>query len=253
MALAYFSHGGKQIAFIDEGEGEPIVLIHGFASNFVTNWIGPGWVKTLTDAGYRVLALDNRGHGRSFKSHDPDDYYPEKMASDTIALLDHLRIRRAHIKGYSMGARISAFVALAQPGRVASLVFGGLGINLVKGVGYWEPVAEALLTDEPETITDKNALAFRTFAEQTRSDRKALAACIQTSRELVTREQIRSIETPALVAVGTKDDIAGSARELADLLPNGVAFDIEGRDHMLSVGDRRFKEKVIGFLRENAL
>lgn len=253
MALAHFSHGGKQIAYVDEGEGPPIVLIHGFASNFVTNWIGPGWVKTLTGAGYRVLALDNRGHGRSFKSHDPEDYHPEKMASDAIALLDHLDIRRAHVKGYSMGARISAFVALQQPGRVASLVFGGLGINMVKGVGFWAPVAEALLADDPETITDKNALSFRVFADQTRSDRKALAACIETSRELISRERIGSIEVPTLVAVGTRDEIAGSPHALAELLPNGQAFDIEGRDHMLSVGDRRFKEKVLEFLRENPL
>jgi pimeloyl-ACP methyl ester carboxylesterase len=253
MGLAYFSHNGKQIAFIDEGDGEPIVLVHGFASNFVTNWIGPGWVKTLTEAGYRVLALDNRGHGRSFKSHDPEDYYPAKMASDVTALLDHLGIRRAHVKGYSMGARISAFAALAQPGRVSSLVFGGLGINMVRGVGDWEPVAEALLTDDPQSITNKNALAFRAFADQTRSDRKALAACIKTSRELATPGQISSIEAPALVAVGTNDDIAGSPHALADLLPNGEAFDIEGRDHMLSVGDRRFKDKVISFLRENSI
>lgn len=253
MALARFSHDGKEIAYIEEGDGEPVLLIHGFASNFVTNWIGPGWVKTLTEAGYRVIALDNRGHGRSFKSHDPEDYYPEKMATDAIALLDHLNIRRAHVKGYSMGAKIAAFVALAQPGRAASLVFGGLGINMVDGVGDWEPVAEALLAEDRESITDKNALAFRVFADQTRSDHKALAACIQTSRKSATREQIRTIEAPALVAVGTRDDIGGSPHPLAELLPRGTAFDIEGRDHMLSVGDRRFKEKVIEFLKENPL
>lgn len=253
MELARFSHDGKEIAFIEEGEGEPIVLIHGFASNFVTNWVGPGWVKTLADEGYRVIALDNRGHGRSFKSHDPADYHPEKMAGDAIALLDHLKIRRAHIKGYSMGARISAFVALAQPGRAASLVFGGLGINMVEGVGDWEPVARALLAKDRDSISDKNALAFRLFADQTKSDHRALAACIQTSRQAVTREQMRSIQAPALVAAGTRDDIAGSPHALAELLPNGTAFDIEGRDHMLSVGDRRFKERVLEFLRENPL
>jgi len=126
-----FVHDGFEIAFLDRrpegGAGEPVLLIHGFASTHHVNWVGPGWVKTLGDAGYRVVALDNRGHGRSHKSYDPADYTPERMAGDAAALLDHLGISRAHVFGYSMGARISAFLALAQPQKVATLILGGLG------------------------------------------------------------------------------------------------------------------------------
>lgn len=257
MAIDTFSNGGVKLAFIDEkpaqAPGEPVLLIHGFASNHRVNWVSPGWVKTLNDAGYRAIALDNRGHGESFKSYDQADYTPSILASDAKALLDHLGIGRAHVMGYSMGARISAFLALAAPQKVASLVFGGLGIGMVDGVGDWDPIASALLAEDPEQTTHPRGRAFRTFADQTKSDRLALAACIETSRELLTPEDMAGITQPTLVAVGTKDDIGGSAAALAALMPNAESFDIEGRDHMLAVGDRTFKKRVLEFLAANPI
>jgi pimeloyl-ACP methyl ester carboxylesterase len=251
--MQFFSHNGFDLAFIDQGEGDPVFLIHGFASTHYVNWVSPGWVKTLRDAGYRVVAFDNRGHGASSKSYNPVDYYPDMMASDAAALLDHLGIERAHVMGYSMGARIAAFLALDEPARVATLVFGGLGIGMVEGVGKWDPIAAALVAEDPSAITDPRGKQFRMFADQTRSDRQALAACIATSRELISELDIASISQPVLVAVGTEDDIAGSSEELAGLLPNGQSFAIEGRDHMLSVGDRTFKARVLEFLKEHPL
>jgi len=253
-----FHNDGFEIAFIDQspangGEGEPVLLIHGFASSYLVNWISPGWVKTLTEAGYRVIALDNRGHGRSTKSYNPAAYTPSEMATDAAALLDHLGIEKAHVFGYSMGARISAFLALEHPEKIATLILGGLGYGMVDGVGDWDPIADALVAPDPEAISHPRGKMFRTFADQTRSDRQALAACIATSRELVSEAQMTTITAPVLVGVGTKDDIAGSAQRLAALLPNGEAFDIEGRDHMLAVGDRTFKARVIEFLKEHPI
>src|SRR5664279_1068036 len=97
-----FRHGEVEIAFLDEGEGEPIVLVHGFASNKQVNWVHPGWVATLTRAGRRVIALDNRGHGASSKLYDPASYHSATLAEDVRALLDHLAIRDADVMGYSM-------------------------------------------------------------------------------------------------------------------------------------------------------
>jgi non-heme chloroperoxidase len=91
---------------------------------------------------------------------------------------------------------------------------------------------------------------FRAFAEQTKSDRQALAACIRGSRDLVERSDMAKIEAPTLVAVGTKDDIAGSPQELAALMPDARALDIPGRDHMLAVGDKVFKAAVLDFYAE---
>lgn len=248
-----FSHSGFDFEYIDEGQGDPVLLIHGFASTFQVNWVATGWVKTLTDAGYRVIAHDNRGHGKSTKSHDRDDYYPELMASDAAALLEHLAIGRAHVMGYSMGARIAAFLALEYHQKIQNLVFGGLGMGMVHGVGLWDPIADALLASDPAAITDARGQAFRKFADQTRSDRHALAACISTSRKLLSEDQISSIDAPTLVAVGTNDDIAGEPEPLAKLLPRGSSFEIVGRDHMLGVGDKTFKQRVVEFLAENPL
>ncbi|MCA1440985.1 alpha/beta hydrolase [Ensifer sp. IC4062] len=247
-----FVHEGMEIAFFDEGDpsGDPVLLIHGFASSANVNWVYPGWLKTLGDAGYRVIALDNRGHGKSSKPYDPSLYHPQQMAGDAAALLVHLGIGEAHVMGYSMGARISAFLALAHPDRVRSLVFGGLGIGMVTGVGDWDPIADALLASSLESVTHPRGRMFRAFADQTKSDRQALAACISTSRDLLSPEDVARIEVPVLIGVGTKDEIAGSAQELAALMPRAQALDIPGRDHMLAVGDRVFKKAVLEFLGE---
>lgn len=253
-----FNHHGFDLAFLDRQpsagtRGDPVLMIHGFASSHYVNWVAPGWVKTLNDAGYRAIALDNRGHGQSTKSYEQADYTPEEMASDAAALLDHLGIASAHVMGYSMGARIAAFMALADPDKVATLVLGGLGVGMVDGVGDWDPIADALLAEEAAAITHARGKMFRAFADQTRSDRRALAACIVTSRTLLGEDEVARISQPTLIAVGTRDDIAGSPDELAALMPNARAFSIEGRDHMLSVGDRTFKKRVLEFYAENPL
>lgn len=245
-----FTHDSLSLAFIDDGprDAPAIMLVHGFASNHLVNWVGPGWIETLTRAGYRTIAIDNRGHGQSDKPHDAAAYTPPKMASDIIALLDHLGIGRAHLFGYSMGARICAFTALANPSRVESLVFGGLGIGMVEGVGAWDPIAGALLAPSLDDVVDERGRMFRAFADKTGSDRIALAACISSSRTLLTPDQVASIAAPTLIGVGTTDDIAGAPEPLAAMMPHAEAFAIEGRDHMLAVGDKTFKAAVLDFL-----
>src|SRR5215813_8335717 len=139
-----FQSDGVRIAYWDEGEGEPVLLIHGFASNVATNWIDPGWVATLAASGRRVIAFDNRGHGQSEKLYDPEHYGAPVMAEDALRLLDHLGIERADVMGYSMGARISAFLVLAHPARVRSAVFGGLGGNMLRPMRGTDQIARAL-------------------------------------------------------------------------------------------------------------
>jgi pimeloyl-ACP methyl ester carboxylesterase len=245
-----FQHGSVEIAFLDEGEGEPVVLIHGFASNKEVNWVQPGWVATLTRAGRRAIALDNRGHGKSSKLYDAAAYHTAKMAEDARALMDHLGLDRADVMGYSMGARITAFLALKHPGRVRSAVLGGLGIHLVDGVGLPESIAEALEAPTADHAADPVGRTFRTFADETRSDRAALAACIRGSRQTLRQDQAAAIRVPVLIAVGTEDRVAGSAHALAPLIPGAQVLDITGRDHMRAVGDKVFKAGVAKFLEE---
>jgi pimeloyl-ACP methyl ester carboxylesterase len=248
IPMQTFSSSGVDIAYLDVGEGEPTLLIHGFASTAHVNWVYPGWIDTLTAAGRRVIALDNRGHGASAKLYEPAAYHTGAMAEDARALLDHLDIGLADVIGYSMGARISAFLALTHPHLVRSAVLGGLGIKLVDGVGLPETIAEALEAASLDDVTDPQGRTFRAFAQQTRSDRLALAACIRGSRNLMSRDEARQIGCPVLVAIGTKDDIAGEAEPLVELLRQGEALAIPNRDHMTAVGDKVFKAGVLDFL-----
>jgi pimeloyl-ACP methyl ester carboxylesterase len=248
--MTQFSHDGVEIAFLDEGEGDPVVLVHGFASNKEVNWVATAWVSALTRAGRRVIALDDRGHGQSAKLYDPADYHSAIMAEDVRALLDHLDLPRADVIGYSMGARITAFLALAHPERVRSAVLGGLGSRLVEGVGLPDTIADALEGPSLAAVTDPTAYLFRAFAEQTKSDLRALAACLRGSRQMLSRDEVGRIAVPVLVAVGSKDLIAGSPQALADLIPAARALVIPDRDHMLAVGDKAFKAGVAAFLSE---
>lgn len=247
-----FDSDGVAIAFIDAapegGSGDPVLLIHGFASNHAVNWVNTLWVRTLTQAGYRVVALDNRGHGESQKLYDPDAYGSDIMAQDARRLLDHLGIERADVMGYSMGARISAFFALDAPERVRSVLLGGLGLHLVEGRGLPDGIAEALEAEPGAPAPNPTAAAFRTFAEQTKSDLRALAACMRGSRQALSRAEVAQIEMPVLVTVGTLDTVSGSGPALAALLPNATSLELPNRDHSTAVGDRGHRAGVLDFL-----
>lgn len=245
-----FRNGPVEIAYLDEGEGEPVVLLHGFAANKEFNWEQSRWIATLTGAGRRAIAPDLRGHGASSKLYDPAQYHTTLMAEDVRALLDHLGIGRADVMGYSMGARTAAFLALAEPDRVRSLILGGLGIRLIDGGGLPQQVAEALEAPSLAEVRDRPSRAYRVFAEATGSDLAALAACIRGARQSLTRAEAARIAAPTLIAVGTRDDVAGSPHELAALIAGARAVDIPGRDHMRAVGDAVYKQAVLKFLAE---
>ncbi len=246
-----FSSSGLNLAYQLHGEGPPVLCIHGFASSGKVNWIDTGWVKTLTGAGYQAITLDNRGHGASDKPHDPDLYHPALMAGDALALLDHLGIEQAAVLGYSMGARIAAFLAYGHPERVPALIFGGMGINLINGLSDGNDIIAGLRAPDLSDLTHPTARQFRIFADHTGSDREALAACMETSREPMARADVRRIEMPVLVAVGEADEMAGTPQALAELLPHGEAFIIPKRDHMRATGDKAFKAAALEFLATN--
>ena len=243
-----FLSDGVSLAYDVFGAGRPILLIHGFASNVEINWVSTGWVETLVGAGYRVIALDNRVHGKSQKLYDPNLYFAHEMAADAARLLDHLGIARLPVIGYSMGARIAAFLALAAPERLSCAVFGGMGLNLVTGLADSEAIISALTAETLAEVTDKAGRQFRIFAEHSRADRAALAACMINSREPMPEADVRRIDTPILVAVGSNDEMAGPAEALAALLPHGEAFTIARRDHMRATGDAAFKDAALAFL-----
>jgi pimeloyl-ACP methyl ester carboxylesterase len=173
------------------------------------------------------------------------------MADDVRALIDHLGLPRADVMGYSMGARNIVFLAVANPEHVRSAVLGGVGGHLVGGVGLQpDVIVQALEASSLAAVTDPTGYAFRAFAEQTRSDLRALVACMRGSRQPLERGALAGLAVPVLVAAGTKDSVAGSPEELASLIPGAQVLAIPDRDHMLAVGDRAFKAGVLKFLAE---
>lgn len=248
--MAKFSNQGIEIEYLDQGEGDPVLLIHGFGSTKETNWVGPGWFEPLLGAGYRVIAFDNRGHGGSSKPYEPEVYDIPVMATDPIALLDHLGLERADFVGYSMGARISAYAAAKYGDRVRSATLGGMGINLIKALTHGDVVATALEAENVADITDPVGLSFRKFADQTRSDRRALAALSRSHFRTLAKDDAASIRVPVLIVVGSKDTVAGPGEELAQIIPGSKFVSLPDRDHMRAVGEPKFKQAVLDFLSE---
>jgi len=252
--MQVFQSRGAEIAFIDlpptgEDRDEPIVLVHGFASNHVVNWGSTLWTQTLTRDGRRVVALDNRGHGQSQKFHDPAAYSLIAMSFDVIDLMDHLGIAAADVMGYSMGARITSFLAVEHPGRLRSAILGGLGMRLLTSDANYLEIVAAMEAPSLADLSDPMQKIFRAFAEQTKSDLAALAACMRGTRELLSADEAAAIRVPVLVAAGTKDPLARDYRELAAFIPGAQVLEIPGRDHNLAVGDKAYKEGVLEFLR----
>ncbi len=250
--MQHFDSDGVDIAFTDIGAGDPILLIHGFGTTALINWVKSGWAEELAKTGRRVIAIDNRGHGESAKLYDPAGYRMPEVAEDARRLLDHLGIQRADIMGYSMGSRIAALIAVRYPERVRSLILGGMGKSLVEGMPPAHAVADALEADSVETVEDEKGRMFRQFAERTRGDLRALAACMRSPREAVDAHALRGLSMPILVAIGTNDTIAGPISELAVHLPGADLYEIVDRDHMRAVGDAAYRQRVLAFLEQRS-
>src|SRR6266446_970237 len=111
----FFDSNGVKIRYTVEGKGEPVLLIHGFTANIEIQWTIPGITRALAKK-YQVIAFDNRGHGKSGKPHDAEKYGME-MVEDAVRLLDHLKIKKAHVVGYSMGGMIALKLAVVHSDR----------------------------------------------------------------------------------------------------------------------------------------
>ena len=226
-------------------DGNPILLVHGFASDYRLNWVGSRWQETLTADGFRVIGLDCRGHGLSEKPHGEADYAVEIMAADVTRLLDHTGVAQAAYLGYSMGARIGLEVVLEHPERVTRAVLGGIGAS--GAVEHSDQIADALRTGRP-TDDPIAQTFFRFAAARPVNDLLALAACIRGLRPERHPERLAKIRTPILVVVGDRDEIAEGAPELVEEIPTARLYTIPNRDHMSAVTAREFKRAALDFL-----
>lgn len=240
--------GPVDLDYVEQGEGHPVLLVHGFASTKEVNWVNTGWLRKLARAGFRAIAFDNRGHGASTKFYRKEAYSLDIMADDAAAFAEAIGLERPHVIGYSMGARIACMLAIAHGDRLGRIVVSGNGWNMVEDDSDWSAVEDGLRAPSLAEVTDRRAREFRAFADQTGGDLKALAACVSGVRQRVPEAGLRAVENEVLVAVGTDDDIAGSGERLAEIMPHGRFFAIEGRDHMKAVGDRSHVAEAVAFL-----
>lgn len=251
------SNDGLDIAYESVGEGAPVVLVHGFASDRVQNWKAPGWYQTLNAAGYRVIALDCRGHGESDKPYDPKMYGHDIMAGDVVAVMQAAGIPQARLMGYSMGGFISIQLLMHRPELIEKVVIGGVGESYLDSEAAERDrlndpdmrnmVADALLAKDKATITSPTAKAFREFAEQQGKDLRALAACMRAPRRNLTKAELSLSTRPVLVVCGEKDEMTGAPGPLAAAFADGMAVTVPRRDHMLTVGDKVYKEAAVKF------
>jgi pimeloyl-ACP methyl ester carboxylesterase len=249
----FTSWDGTDIAYYEWGDvwyGPPVVLLHGFVADAFVNWVLPGVVDELVGASRQVIALDARGHGRSGKPHNPSAYGEAVMARDLGHLLDHLGADELDLVGYSMGA-VVALIAAAQDKRVRRLVVGGVGAGVVEVGGVDtrvisnEMLRAALQADDPSTIDDPGAAAFRAFADAVDGDRRALAAhAAVVHAEPIPLERIMA---PTLILAGDVDPLAVRPQVLGDAIP-GAAVQLLSGDHFGAVTDPDCAQAIVEFL-----
>ncbi len=240
---------GVAINYIVEGQGAPIVLIHGFASSLHGNWRVPGIIDALVAAGRQVVAIDCRGHGRSGKPHDPAAYAGSAMADDAVAVMDHLGIQHADLAGYSMGGYLAASLLINRGERFTSVIIAGMGDVLLQGAlpsAQAGSLVEAMEATDPASIKDPRGRAFRAFAEASGNDLAALAAMHKAGRGGFDATKFSEVSIPVMVLIGSADNPA-SAEKLAAAIRGAKFVEVPG-DHLAAVAAPEFRQAIVDWL-----
>jgi pimeloyl-ACP methyl ester carboxylesterase len=226
-AVQTFDANGVKIAYTVRGQGEPVVLVHGWLSSGWLNWDLPGTTRLLAKD-HQVIVLDLPAHGLSDKPTKEDAYGPE-LVEDVIRLLDHLKIRKAHVVGYSMGGIITAKLAATHPDRVLSATLGGMG---------W---------------LREGSLEQKLFAGGGK-DGKPVGLCFRSLAKLaLTEEEVKSIHVPVRILFGDRDGLqAGYVERLKRLRPDWRVIEIKDADHISCIAKPQFQVEIQKWLEEQA-
>jgi pimeloyl-ACP methyl ester carboxylesterase len=262
----FFESAGVKLHYTVEGQGEPVVLIHGFGANIDVNWGKPGIIQALAER-YRVVALDHRGHGKSDKPHEAEAYRGQ-LAGDVVRLLDHLKIKQAHVVGYSLGGFVTLRLMAAHPERLRSAVIGGAGWNptavtalqpmidrlaesLEQGKGLGPLVT--MLAPSGDAAGGADAIEAANRRLLARNDPLALAAVIRTMFvDQPAEAKLRDNTVPALALVGEQDLLRAWAEALGRTAPNVEVSVIAGANHLSAVTSPEFLARVKKFLSEHS-
>jgi len=259
----FFDSGGAKIRYVVEGKGEPVLLIHGYTASVEMNWKMPGVFKELTK-NYQVIALDNRGHGKSDKPHDPKKYGQE-MAEDAVRLLDHLKIEKAHIVGYSMGAVITCKLLAIHPDRFLTATLGGhAGIREGADTSFYDKMADSLeegkglaplierLTPPGKPKPTEAEIKTINALILSLNDPKALAAVARGFKGLaVSWEKLEANKVPTLALIGDQDPLKEGVDALKGRMANLKITVIKDADHRSAFGRPEFIKTLQEFLAEH--
>ncbi|MEM7134996.1 MAG: alpha/beta hydrolase [Myxococcota bacterium] len=257
-ASGTFESDGLTIHYESYGEGDPIILVHGWGTDIQFNWVVPGWVEALRNE-RQVIAIDVRGHGESDKPLQQELYSYQLMANDVLNLMNTFGIERADYLGYSMGSFMGAFLLGHHADRFNAMILGGIGDETEESVATASPIADALRTEDPSTITDPDAIAYRQLVDlDPRNDaeaREALAlAALQMWPEgfpvMLGGDGLRNAAVRVLIVNG-QDDIpyAQTVSPFVNAVPDAELLEIPGADHFGAVFSPVFQEAAVAFLR----
>jgi pimeloyl-ACP methyl ester carboxylesterase len=258
----YFDSNGVQIHFIDIGEGEPVVLMHGLNSNLQRAWFDRDIAKQLQGAGFRVLAIDARAHGKSGTPHDPAQYGPE-MALDLKRMLDHVGLSKAHVVGYSMGALIAGKLRELHPDRIASLTLGGYGWRRETGPSPYHLELAASL-ERGDGLMPLYRYSYPDWSEEDREARSratldrlpdiaATVALLRGYNFSVAEKSLRNNTVPTLAIIGELDPRKESVDAFQGVMKNLEIVVIEGAEHGEVPGRPEFITRIIEFINQQSV
>lgn len=230
----FASFDGATLSYRMEGEGQPVVMLHGFLANSRFNWIDPGITAAITAAGFQAIMLDLRGHGHSAGPEDASAYPPDVLARDGDAFLKHLGFSDGayDLVGYSLGAR-TAVRMLANGAHPRRCVLGGMGASGVIGSAARVAYFEDAIKNGANAKNPQAAKVIAAMIERAKLSKEAMLNVLK-AQVATPADALKAIETPILVVSGSEDNDNGSAEELAALLPNAKAERVPG-NHLSAV------------------
>lgn len=259
----FFDSNGVKIHYTVEGQGEPVILVHGFAANADANWRVPGITEALAKE-YQVICLDNRGHGLSDKPHEQSKYGVE-FCNDIVRLMDHLKIQKAHVIGYSMGSFITLKLGTLYPDRLLSFAPCGAGWERKDDPNdRREEIAKALENDNdftplfkaispPGKLPGSRGLLSINYILNKTNDTKALAAVMRSLTDIiVTEDALRASTVPSISIVGTEDPLRTGVDRMKDVMANHDTVYIDGTDHITTIRDPKFLQTLRAFLKKHS-
>lgn len=251
--MPYLVSDGLRLHYEVHGSGEPVVLLHGGTVSFEHNYAINGWTERLNSAGLQVIGLDFRGHGKSDKPHEAHYYGTANLASDVLALTQHLNIDRAALIGYSLGTAVALHLLQTSPRRFTRAALVATGDGLIGFPPYTfdrviPPLALVLARTEYPTDLPPHLAAYWNFVTITGGDAKALIALSKARYPPLSAEQASAIDTPVLVVSGENDPVLGLGPRLAAALGQGNYLEVAGADHFSLAVDAGVQAAVASFI-----